>query len=172
MKLIQAMKQVKDLARKSDDLKAKVKQFCADMSFETPVYGSQDLQTKQIQEWIQAHSDILKEMLRLRVAIQRTNLDTQVTVTLGDKDVTKSIAEWIHRRRDLATNEMQMWQMLTDRNLKDGQTQSTTGQIVEMKVRRYFDPATKDKKVELYRSEPHMIDSTLEVINATVDLIE
>ena len=172
MKLIQAMKQIKDLQRKADDLKAKVKQYCADMSFETPIYGSVEAQTKQIAEWIQAHTDIIQEILRLRIAIQKTNLETNVTIVLGGKQVTKSIASWIHRRRDLANNDAGMWQCLTDRGLKDGITTSTTGQTIEMKVRRYFDIATKDKMLELYRSEPSTIDSTLEVINAVTDLIE
>lgn len=172
MKLIQGMKQIKDLQRKADDLKAKVKQFCADMDFETPVYGSVDKQRQQIAEWIQAHTDIMKEILRLRLAIQRTNLETSVTINLGGKAVSKSIAAWIHRRRDLAANDLAMWQCLTDRGLKDGKTVSTSGQEVVMKVRRYFEQSTKDDNTELYRSEPMIIDSTLEVINAVTDLIE
>lgn len=172
MKLIQAMKQIKDLQRKADDLKAKVKQFCADMDFETPVYGSVPKQKEQIDQWIQAHTDIMKEILRLRLAIQKTNLETSVSINLGGKAVTKSIAGWIHRRRDLANNDLAMWSCLTDRGLKDGKTQSTSGQEVIMKVRRYYEPAIKDEMTELYRSEPMIIDSTLEVINAVTDLIE
>ena len=37
MKIIQAMKQIKDLQRKADDLKSKVKLCCADMNYETPM---------------------------------------------------------------------------------------------------------------------------------------
>jgi hypothetical protein len=36
----------------------------------------------------------------------------------------------------------------------------------------YFDPAERDKKIEIFRSEPSLIDRTLEVINCTTDLIE
>src|SRR5689334_161771 len=99
MKLIQAMKQLKDLGIKATDLRAKIAQFSADLSFETPMYPDQKA---QISEWLQAHSDVLKEILRLRVAIQKTNINTPVTIELGGKQVVKSIAEWIHRRRDLA----------------------------------------------------------------------
>lgn len=38
MKLIEALKKVKDLARKADDLKGKVSAYCAHLSFETPTY--------------------------------------------------------------------------------------------------------------------------------------
>lgn len=170
MKLIQAMKQLKDLAIKAEDLRDTVSQFCADLNIETPTYADQK---RQVSEWIQSHSDILKEVLRLRVAIQRTNITTPVTIELDGKQVTKSIAEWIHRRRDLAKLDMDMWSKLGDRNLKEQNVQTAPGgSVTEIRIRRYYDPATKDQKVALYRSEPSVIDSTLEVVNATTDLIE
>lgn len=170
MKLIQAMKQLKDLAIKAEDLRGKVGQFCADLSIETPTYADQ---RRQVAEWIQSHGDILKEILRMRVSIQRTNLATPVTIEIDGKHVTKSIAEWIHRRRDLAKLELDIWQKLGDRGLKEQNVQTTPGgAVTEVRIRRYYDPATKDAKTALYRSEPSVIDSTLEVVNATTDLIE
>jgi hypothetical protein len=44
--------------------------------------------------WIQAHGDIMKEILKLQIAIQKTNLLTPVTIEIGGKQVTKSIAFW------------------------------------------------------------------------------
>ena len=43
--------------------------------------------------------------------------------------------------------------------------------MTEVRVRRYYDPAQRDEKLELYRSEPSTIDATLEVSNAVTDLI-
>ena len=169
MKLIQAMKQIKDLQRKAEDLRTKVGQHCADLNFETPLYPDQK---QQIREWIQAHSDLLKEILRLRVAIQKTNLETDVTIELDGKQVTKSLAAWIHRRRDLAKLDADMWGKLGDRGLKEGSMQTTQGVTTDVKIRRYFDPVERDKMLNAYRSEPLTIDSTLEVINAVTDLIE
>lgn len=170
MKIIQAMKQLKDLAIKAEDLRGKVSTFCADLTIETPTYADQ---TRQVAEWIQAHSDILKEVLRLRTAIQRTNLATLVTIEVGGKQVTKLIAEWIHRRRDLAGHEMAMWAKLSDRGLKEQNVQTSPGgTVTEVRIRRYYNPAVKDQNVALYRSEPSVIDATLEVVNATTDLIE
>lgn len=170
MKLIQAMKKLKDLNIKTEDLRKKVSMNCASLSIETTLFP--DPQAK-ITEWLQSHSDILKEILGLRVAIQRTNLATQVAIELDGKHVTKSIAEWIHRRRDLAKTEMSMWALLTDRNLKDQLIQtSKDGPTTEVKLRRFYDPELRDQKIEAYRSEPSVIDATLEVINATTDLLE
>lgn len=169
MKIIEALKKVQDLARKADDLKKKIGQHCADMDYETPLYKNQDL---QVAEWLQAHSDIIKETLRLKIAIQRTNLETQVTMTIGERDITKSIAEWVLRRRGLAEQERMAWNMLTDRNLKEGLVQQTSGVTREVKIRRYYNPQIRDARIEEYRSEPHIINATLEVVNATTDLIE
>lgn len=172
MKLIEAMKQVKDLQKKAEDLRSKVKDNCALSSMDTPLYGTQAEQANQISEWIQAHSDILKEILRLRTAIQRTNLSTSVTIDLGDNQVTKTIAEWIHRRRDLAKEEMSMWNMLTDRNIREGMAQSPSGTPIEIKIVRFYDPRQQDSKKDLYSREPSIIDARLEVINAITDLVE
>ena len=110
MKIIQAMKQLKDLSVKATDLRNKISQHSADLTFETPVYPDQ---RRQVSEWLQAHGDVLKEILRFRIAIQRTNLATQVSIELGGKTVTKCIAEWVHRRRDLSKLDMEAFQKLT-----------------------------------------------------------
>ena len=169
MKLIEAMKQIKALGVKAADLQAKVAATCANLDIETPVYADPK---GQVAEWIQAHGDILKEIMRLRVGIQRTNLSTQVSIEIGGVQVTKCIAEWIHRRRDLAKAEMDMWSKLGDRGLKEGfMGQSTGAEPRAVKIVRHFDPKERDAKIDLYRSEPSKIDGTLEVVNAVTDLM-
>lgn len=169
MKLIEAMKKLKDLQVKAADLREKVGQHCANVDVETPMYADP---RSQVSQWIQAHHDIIKEVLALRVAVQRTNLLTSVTIELGGQQVTKSIAEWIHRRRDLANAEMQMWAKLGDRGLKEGFIHSTTGgEPRPVKIVRHFDPKERDAKVDLFREEPSKIDATLEVVNAVTDLV-
>lgn len=169
MKIIEAMKQIKDLQRKADDLRAKVGVHCADLDYETPMYADQK---EQVRQWLQSHGDILKEILRLRVAIQRTNINVKVKIMLGDVAVEKTIAEWIHRRRDLATFEKDAWAKLGDRGLREGVAKLTSGAEREVKIRRYFDPKERDFKVNLYTSEPMNIDAALEVANAITDLQE
>jgi len=175
MKIIEAMKQKKELMRKADDLKLKVRDNCACYEHENPQYGAD--QGKQIKSWMDAHRDIMKEVLDLQVKIQKTNMQTEVTITLGGKDITQSIAAWIIRRGQgkqmtgLATEEAKMWGMLTDRGLKEGKEQSSVG-IIEKKIKRFFDAAERDRMRELFMSEPQIIDSKLEVINAVTDLLD
>ena len=168
MKVIEAMKQIKDLQIKAKDLRDKVATYCADQSHETAVYG--DKQRDKIKEWIQAHGDIVRRIMELRVAIQKANITIGVTIELGGKPVTKSIAEWIHRRRDLAELERTLWAGVGDRNLREGLIKTSTGETQTVTIRRYYDPSERDKSIELYRSEPTTIDSTLETINAVTDV--
>jgi hypothetical protein len=171
MKIIEGLKLIKELTIKAEDLRQKVRNNCAHLSIETPVYEKQG---EQIAKWIQSHSDVVKEMLNLRHRINRTNFATEVPIELGGKKVTHTIDQWIVRRRELAKFELEMWHGLTDRNLKEGaMPPSTPGNPpTQVKIIRYYDPLKRDEAVELYRSEPGIIDRTLEVVNATTDLLD
>lgn len=176
MKIIEALKQTKILARKAEDLRTKIGAHCVDMDIEKPVYGGPDgsveLHRKQVDSWLQSHQDILREIEGLRLAVSRTNLLTIVDIELQGKKVSKPITAWIARRKELAPLDMKAWQMLTDRNLKDQHFVETSGAKREIRVRRYYDPATRDNKVAALRDEPSLIDAALEIVNATTDIIE
>lgn len=172
MKLIEAMKKIKELEAKSADLREKVGKYCADLDFETPVYPDQKT---VVDGWLQSHGDILKEILHLKVSIQRTNLATTVAIDVageGKDLVRKTIAEWVHRRHKLAALDAEMWKTLGDRNLREGTAMQTSGVAKEIKIRRYYDPKQRDEKLNIYKAEPLRIDAALEVANAVTELIE
>lgn len=172
MKIIAAMKKVKEQKEKIKDLQEKIGLHCANLSHETPVYGHEETRAK-ISEWLQACNALSLVNAELLTAIQRTNLATQVSVTLGDNTITKSIAEWVWRRREYAALDLLTWNKLTDRGLREGQLPSSTGtQPIQVKIIRHFDPVLRDNMMAMYRSEPHQIDAALEVVNATTDLLE
>lgn len=175
MMIIEAMKKIKDLQRKASDLRDKVRKNSAHLSIYTPEYENQG---DKIRSWVDAHHDILKEILSLRARISKTNIHTEVTIELGGNKITRTIAEWIHRRRDLADLDRAMYQSLTDRGLQEGrlpQGQQQAGkerEDVEVKIVRYYDAAERDHKIDQFTSEPVLIDSRLEVINATTELMD
>lgn len=171
MKIIEALKKLKELKRKADELKLKVREHCAGLDCDTPTYTNPH---GQVKEWLQSHHDIVKEIGHLRTSIQRTNLDTKVQIELGGKFVTKSISEWIDRRRELAKMEEEVWKQLYDKGLKEAYEHKLTPQAPLTTIKRllYFDPKERDTKIELYRSEPGIIDGTLEIINAVTELKE
>lgn len=169
MKLIEGMKQIKELRRKADDLVGKIKYHSAHLNYETPVYADQK---GQVSEWLQSHGDIVKEIEKLRLRVQKTNLSTDVTIKFNSKTVTKPIAAWIHRRKDLAALDQVAWQSLTDKNLKEGFARDTQGAEREIKIVRCYDPKQRDEMVSMFLGEPALIDQTLEVINATTELLD
>lgn len=168
MKIIEAMKKIKDLMKKVEDLSQKAGNHCADLDMETPLYPDQK---RQVSEWMQSIEDTLQEIARLKCGIQKTNITVPVTILLGDKQVTKVIAEWIHRRRDLAKLAQAAWSKLGDRSLREGNIQQSNGTPMIVKIRRYYDPVERDNKVALYRDEPSIIDANLEIVNAVTEVI-
>jgi hypothetical protein len=170
MKIIEAMKRVKANKEKIADLQAKVAQFCVNLNFETMTYGGDT--REKITEWMQSCTDLTQENVRLLCAIQCSNMATFVTIALGERIVTKTIAEWIWRRREYAALDLRTWSQLTDRNLREGTGQNSSGTPIEVKIVRHFDPVRRDNMVAMYKAEPHEIDAALEVVNAVTDLIE
>jgi len=170
MKIIEAMKRVKANKDKIADLQKMIAKYCAALNFETPTYG--DGTAAKITEWLQSCNDLARDNANLLVSIARTNLVTTVIITLGGAPVTKSIAEWVWRRREYAEMDLATWQALSDRNLKEGTTRNSQGETTEVKIVRYFDPVRRDDMVAMFKSEPHEIDAALEVMNAVTDLIE
>ncbi len=170
MKLIEGMKLAKELQVKADDLRKKVGQHSAHLSIETPVYPDQK---KQVREWLQAHEDITRQIANLMLRVTKTNVLTKVKITLGTKEVEKPIAEWVLRRRLLAKLDEAAWTALGDRGLKEQAIKPTQDSVItQVTIVRCFDPVERDNKITLYREEPGVIDRTLEVVNATTDLLE
>ena len=169
MKLIEAMKKIKDLLRKAEDLREKISRYCAYRNVETPSYENQKA---KIQSWLDAHHDLVQEIESLRLLVQSTNLETAVTIELGKNNVTKSIAAWIHRRRDLADLELKAYQQLTDKGIREGWMKNAADESVEIKIIRCYDIETRDEKQSEYLDEPSLIDARLEVVNATTELVQ
>lgn len=169
MKIIEALKRIKTNKDKITDLQMKIKQHSANLSVETPPYGTTT--PDKIKEWAQSCEDTVQENISLLVAIANTNQQTKVTIELGGKQVTKTIAEWIWRRREYAAIDFQTWAAMTDRGLKEGKAQTSPGVETELKIIRHYDINMRDARMAMYKTEPSAIDATLEVINATTDLL-
>lgn len=178
MKLIEGLKMQKDLARKVDDLRKKIQVHASYSSIERPVYQDKEepdspkAQTEQVRQWVQSCGDIVKMIANLRLRVQYTNLITPVTIELGGKKITKTIAEWIHWRRDFADMHYQVHSCLTDKNIREGIITNTQNEKVQVNIVRCYEPAARDASMELYRSMKYQIDSTLEIVNATTEMVE
>lgn len=169
MKIIEAMKTVKANKEKVAELMQRIQRNSAHLSIESPQYG--DAQREQVQSWRQSSIDTLRDNVQLLARIAKTNQATQVVIKINDAPVEKTIAEWVWLRREYAGLEAAVWGSLSDRNLKEGQVQSSPGVFTEVKLIRYYDPIERDKNLDALRRLPHDIDAALEVVNAVTDLL-
>ena len=170
MKIIEGLKSIKELQVKVKDLTSKVGTYSAHLNIETPTYPDQK---GQVLKWLQAIEDLTKEIADLHVRLNKTNVMTKVKIKIGSNVLEKSITEWIIRRRLLASMDQNAWLSLTDRGLKEGAINSTSGgEPTKVTIVRCYDPVQRDEKVALFKSEPNAIDVALETVNATVDLLD
>jgi hypothetical protein len=171
MKIIEALKSVKELQVKADDLRKKIALHCAHMSVETPVYPDQK---GQVSKWLQGHEDITREIASLSVRIAKTNVTVMVPIKIGGQTLSKPITEWIIRRRLLAKLDEEAWGQLGNRGLQETAQipSSQGGEPTKVTIVRCFDPILRDEKVATYKSEPNAIDVVLETVNATTDLLD
>ena len=176
MLLIEAMKGKKHLVRKMEDLRKKIQLHCADLDCMQPTYGSAELQTSKISEWLQMHHDLALELTTLNKNIQKTNLVTPVTIKIDGKPVDRSIMEWVIRRQGIIDLEVSAYNILSDRGYSDKsilmQSGVDRGKIKNARVRFYFNATDRDKQLDILKSEKESIDNSLEIINATTVLIE
>ena len=183
MKTIEALKRLKEIPKKIDDLIKMISKYCAFMSFETPTYENKAEQTKVVAGWLQSIHDLTMEYETLSARIAYTNLMTTVTIELGAKSITKSIHAWVQRRgtvhgtgprskrSGLASIEESAWRSLNDGMRTEG-IQKINGVETKITIERCYDPKDRDNKVDLYSSEAYLIDSKLEITNAVTDLME
>ena len=97
-----------------------------------------------------------------------------VTITMDKKDVTKSIAEWVWRRREYSKIDHKTWSCLSTKNLQTGLSKNSVAGAPDFKLTMvlHFDIEQRDKMIALYAGENHLINAELEVVNATTDLLD
>lgn len=168
MKVIEALKKVKYNRKKAEDLVQKIRRNAAHLESEGSAYKDA---RASIEGWVQSIRDTNKETTLLMARIQRTNLATMVPVTIDGKEVYKSVAEWIVRRRETLDVDRMMFEAMT----KNGLTNKTYKEDGELKIDPVvlnFDSEARDKQLAILQEEPYLIDSALEISNAVTDLLD
>lgn len=168
MKLIEGLKELKLIDKKVKDLVSKIQLNSARLSSETSPY--QDPKA-EVASWMQSSEDLIARREGLLVDIYNTNMKTLVTIKLGENNVTKSVAAWVVRRRSGVPASALVYAAMTDRNLKETEIKQTDGTIQKITIERSYDTELRDKRRSLLMEEPFLIDSALEIVNATTDII-
>ena len=169
MKIIEGLKQLKVIEKRMEKNRVQITQYASMVSTERPYFDTEEKQKKEVQSFIQSNIDLLHEYLKLKSRIERTNLG--VNVEMGG--IQYSIADLLIIKRKLAKMITSTYEALNTtaaqsrmRNLSVG-----SGDRAPVVVRLY-DEKAKNTELDKWQDLYSNVDSRLEVINATTDLLD
>jgi hypothetical protein len=168
MRIIEALKKKKANLARMTSILGLVKINSAALS--STVSGYKD-PVAQLQSWVDEYNSLVNENEELLHRVHETNLSTLVTITIGGNTITQSIDRWIYRRQAGIDAQSALYAGMTDCGLRASLVPQPTGEAIHVTVVRFFDPELRDRKLSELQSEPYAIDSALEIINATTDLV-
>ena len=171
MKIIEGMKELKLIQKKMDQNCAKITQYCTITSSEKPIFETEKAQQEEVDALIQANEDFVQQYLEIKGQIEVTNMKTKVP--LGGKEYT--ISQLLTMKRTLSGPARKTYLCLNDNGLANRvvvQRNADTTAQTEITIKRFWDEKKKNEKVQALDDMVERIDPTLEVINATTDLLK
>jgi hypothetical protein len=169
MKLIEAMKDLKVILKKMDKNIELISEYAAVPDNERLHFLTKDSQSKEIKALIQSNTDLLKHYLKLKQQIEMTNLKTVVEIN-GEN---YTIAEMLVLKRVLAKIMVNTYGALNDKKAKQ-KLMAIPASVKNEKsimIEKFYNEADKNNGQRFWDDLYHTIDSRLEVINATTELI-
>ena len=168
MKIIEGMKRLRVIEKRMESQKSAITEYASKLSTEMPRFRTIEEQKKEVAALVQSNNDLCSEYLRIKRSIEYTNLKVPVEI-LGKE---YKISELLVIKRKLANMMIGTYRAL-----------NTTGAQVRLKsapkfddetpkVESLYDERTKLDNIRKWQDLNDAIDSRLEVINATTDLIE
>jgi hypothetical protein len=172
MKIIEALKTIKANNIKVSDLVAKIKNASAIRSDQTSPYGDLKKSTQQVDSWLDMVRQTLRENEVLTRRIHSTNNSVTVAIEIGGQTVVKTIDEWLTRRKNGVDQQIAAFLALTDRGIKEEFVSQPDGTRVPLTIVRHYNPVQRDDMLATLAQEKFLIDSRLEIVNATTDLVD
>ena len=168
MKLIEGMKQLKVIEKKIGHNAQRIQEYAAIVSTERPIFGTEAEQRKQVESLLQANGDLAKEYLALKKRVDLTNIQTQVTI--GKE--TYSISDLLQIKRTVANLMRVTYNALNDMTAAS-RLQSLRGQANEKPphIERMYDETVKYTGLQYWQGLQDEIETRIEVINATTELV-
>jgi hypothetical protein len=169
MKIIEAMKQLKVIEKRMAKNTAEITQYSSMLSTERPLFDSETEQKKEVASRIQANKDLMQEYLNLKFLIEYSNLHTFVEIN----GVKYSISALLVIKRTLAKKMLDTYSALNQSaaqgRLRSGMVSPTGDKQVQ--VLSMYDEKDKNRGLAEWQNLYDNIESRLEVINATSDLV-
>lgn len=172
MKLIEALKNLKTIEKRIEKNCQQIGEYAAYVSVEQPAFETEERQRQEVASLVQGNLDLTKEYLRLKTAIEFTNLNTKVTI--GQQE--NSISELITIRRTsgkfttMTLNSLQPARAM-QKLQQVYQRQNGVNPMEPAKVIPLYNEADKNKALREWDEFFSAIDGKLEVVNAETDLL-
>lgn len=169
MILIEAMKKLKVIDKRILSNQQSIRKYASMPDTMRPYFGTEDKQKAEVKGLVQANGDLVEEYVLLKARIDATNLSTLVEVQ-GKK---YTIASLLLYRRKLAEAMISTYKALDVRSRNSGMdfhSSSSDGKRVQ--ILRFYDETWKNDGLRKWSDLYDAIDSKLEIVNATTDLIE
>ena len=171
MKIIEALKELPLLEKRVQDVCVQLNTYASLASSEEPALGTEDAHKKKVKELKQKAIDLIRYYERLKNALELTNCSIIVDIE-GQK---RTIREWITVRMNTQRLYAVLFQSfnLNHANAILQQMRpdlNKEGTAVSLK-RMYSDEEVNNERQQ-YELMIGKIDSALEVVNATTELVE
>lgn len=168
MKIIEALKKLKVIEKRITSNAKDITAYASVLSNEKPAFGTEEEQRREVSQLLQSSEDLGNEYLDLKRKIEKTNLTVEVEMN-GKK---YSISDLLVIKRKLAKMMMDTYSALNTQNADHRLMYNKAGQGQMPTVVQLYDEAAKNKKLRSWQEMYDQVDSRLEVINATEDIVE
>lgn len=167
MKLIEAMKELKLIEKRMEKNAEQITKYASGLSNEKEIFGSDSKQRAEVQALIQSNTDLFYNYIKLKKAIEKTNMETIVSFSIGDF----SITELLVIKRKMSSYITSTYNALNTK-VADSKYYTLKTEKADINIVRYYEEEEKNKNLNKWQNFFESIDGRLEVVNATTDLIE
>lgn len=174
MKMIEALKEKKLNQKKVAGVIGDIQKYSSITSVEKPAFETEKEQTAHVKQLVQSGLDLLKRRAQLKMLIDKTNLETMIKIPKGlvfpEHEI--SIAEALMFK--LNYNEYVQIYSALSRNTAASRLRSMPSlpdgtKAVEIQL---YEESWKNNSLKDLMMKHDYIDAHLEMLNATVDVVE
>jgi len=169
MKIIEALKEQKLIIQKINSNRENIQKYASGLNTEKLILGTEKDQKAELDSLLQSSEDLITRYIWLKTRVDYTNLKTIIEL----KGKSYSLAELLIMKRntnDFRGNVLASFNV-NAANMRKRQSTPAAG-MPETVVVQFYDEKKIDQAKRDLMDFHGSIDGTLEVVNATSDLIE
>lgn len=169
MKIVEALKRLRVIEKRIVSNQEEIGKYASSPSTERPVFGSDEEQKAAVNALIQSSKDLWAEYMSLKQRVDKTNLNVKVDIN-GEE---YTISELLMIKRKGAPLMVKVYQALNDNKTKLKVDRMTAGPDGKRPFTvRYYNETDRNEGIRKWDDLYHTIDSRLEIINATTELLD